>query len=261
MQTDTKPQSPPQPPRPRVEERPSYVPIAQQERFIVPLLRNRIEGSLEKFAKPPTPKAKMLDVGCGRHPFRQFIESLGYTYYGCDVNQSPEGTVDFLFAIDAAVPPELAAMGPFELLLCTEVLEHVADWEAAFKNMTGLLSDTGLLLITAPHFYQLHEVPYDFWRPTLYAIEYFSNRHGLKVVHSEAAGDGWDVLGTVLANCNPMAKNRKFLDLVLARIARGVKGVLFSMMARGKLQATLRMEGPLYISNIALVRKAAAVGK
>jgi SAM-dependent methyltransferase len=197
----------------------------------------------------------MLDVGCGRQPFRGLIESLGFTYQSCDVNQSPENTVDYVFAIDAPVPPALTDAAPFELLFCTEVLEHVADWDAAFGHMSGLLAQGGLLIITAPHFYQLHEVPYDFWRPTLYAIEYFAKRHGLEIVHSEAAGDGWDVLGTVLANMTVGAKTMRIYDRIIARIARAAKSTLSALLVKRSIQKLLGVGGPLYISNIAVYRK------
>jgi len=163
--------------------------------------------------------------------------------------------VDYVFAIDAPVPGALTTAAPFDLLFCTEVLEHVADWEAAFSNMAGLMSEGGLLIITAPHFYQLHEVPYDFWRPTLHAIEFFARRHGLSMVHSEAAGDGWDVLGTLLANGSLVASSRSILDRIAARLARAVQRKLSSSLVKRSIQKRIRMGGPLYISNIAVCRK------
>jgi hypothetical protein len=36
-------------------------------------------------------------------------------------------------------------------------MEHVADWDAAFKNFNLLLKDGGKLLLTAPFFFRLHE--------------------------------------------------------------------------------------------------------
>jgi len=248
------------PPRPHIKEKRRYVPSCPQEEFIVPLLRSRIEECLRKYGKPASSESKALDVGCGRQPFRALMESLGYAYSSCDVNQTAEGVVDFVFALDSPMPPELVAAAPFELLFCTEVLEHIADWDAAIGNMAELLGDGGLLIITVPHFYQLHEVPYDFWRPTLHAIDYFMRRYGLSMVHSEAAGDAWDVLGTVLANCHPVPRSRGLFDRVAARVARLVRRGLFSFLVKRSIQAHIKMEGPLYLSNIAVCRKATVVG-
>ncbi len=55
--------------------------------------------------------------------------------------------------IDEPLPAELLNQGPFQFVLCTEVLEHVADWPMAFKNLASLMSSGGHLLITCPFFY------------------------------------------------------------------------------------------------------------
>jgi len=82
-------------------------------------------------------------------------------------------------------------------------MEHVADWDKAFKNLALLMERGGRVLITCPQFYRLHEEPYDFWRPTLHALRYFGGRAGFRTVHDVAAGGAWDVLGTLLADCLP----------------------------------------------------------
>ena len=104
----------------------------------------------------------MLDVGCGHQPFRTHLESSGGRYTSLDAQQNPEKTVDFVGAIDDDLSAGLLEIGPFDFILCTEVLEHVADWQKAFTNMASLMARQGRLLITCPHFYQLHEEPYDF---------------------------------------------------------------------------------------------------
>ena len=91
---------------------------------------------------------------------------MGFDYTGADVQQNKAATVDFVAAIDQPLPPQLAGAGPFDFIVCTEVLEHVADWEMAFRNLRSLLAPGGRLLITCPHFYPLHETPHDYWRPT-----------------------------------------------------------------------------------------------
>src|SRR5207247_641957 len=148
-----------------------YVPAGPIEQFIVPLLRQRIEAAFQTDL-PPAPRT-VLDVGCGRQPFRHLLEGPGSRYVGMDVTQTPEGSVDIIAAIDAPLPLVTTALAPFDFILCTEVLEHVADWTTAFANFAALLRPRGRLLLTCPHFYLLHEEPYDFWRPTLHAIAHY----------------------------------------------------------------------------------------
>ncbi|NJL10543.1 MAG: class I SAM-dependent methyltransferase [Calothrix sp. SM1_7_51] len=162
--------------------------------------------------------SRALDIGCGRQPFRKDLEALGYTYTSSDVNQNIESSVDILFELDKPIPIELIELSPFSLIFCTEVMEHIANWDMAFSNFAQLLSSGGRLLITCPYFYQLHEVPYDFWRPTPYALQYFADKHGFTLLFQENAGDAWDILGTLLANVYSLPSSRSLRDRLLNRI-------------------------------------------
>ena len=240
--------------RPYLEERPDYEPACPQEEFIVPLLRREIESVLA-VAMPAAAHGRALDVGCGRQPFRKTLESAGYSYFSLDAQQNVENTVDVVGAIDAPLAPQIVNHGPYDFILCTEVLEHVADWETAFRNLANLLSRGGRVLITCPHFYQLHEEPYDFWRPTLHSLQYFAWRQGLLTLQLKAAGDAWDVLGTVLANCQPWASSRRLRDRGVSKLVRLSQRFIFKLLSSRRLQKMVIMEGPLYQSNVAVFQK------
>jgi len=171
-----------------------------------------------------------------------------------DVIQTPEMSVDVVAAVDGALPAELGGPGSFDFILCTEVLEHVADWAAAFANLATLLRPGGRLLVTCPHFYRLHEEPYDFWRPTLHAIGHHARINGLAVAKQEMVGDGWDVLGTLLASC-PAVPHRPGLRFRLgSKIVNAARRVLFALLRRGLPQKLARLPGT-YLSNVVLLEK------
>lgn len=242
-------------PRSEVIERVNYEPMYPQEKFIVPLLRQHIEEILSTYAKPTSINPRALDVGCGRQPFRKHLEALGYIYSSTDAQQSPEESVDVVCAIDQPLPSELTRSGPFDFIFCTEVMEHVADWNMAFSNFAQLLAPGGRLFITCPHFYQLHEEPYDFWRPTPYALHYFGNKFGLKILDQVNAGDAWDILGTLLANCYPQPASRSLGDRLLNRIVSRCHKFIFQLLVSRRLQTSVQLNGPLYLSNIAVFEK------
>jgi SAM-dependent methyltransferase len=241
-----------QPARDESGRRPDYRPGSPPEEFVVPLLRDRIEAALREDLPPP-PRV-VLDVGCGRQPFRRLLEGPGSVYVGTDVTQTPERTVDVVAAIDAPLPAELLARGPFDFVLCTEVLEHVADWSAAFANLAALLRPGGRALVTCPHFYKLHEEPYDFWRPTPHALGHFARANGLAVVRQEAAGDGWDVLGTLLASCVAVPHRPGLLPRVGAKLVHLARGLAFRLLRARLPQRLARLPG-VYLSNVVVLEK------
>lgn len=243
------------PPRPILTERPDYEPACPQEEFIVPLLRRHIEATLARYAAPAGNGERALDVGCGRQPFRKELELAGYSYASMDAQQYVEGAVDFVCSIDEHLPAALTKGGPFQFILCTEVLEHVADWDIAFKNLALLLEPGGRVLITCPHFYQLHEEPYDFWRPTLHALRHFAQREGFRIIHGEAAGDGWDVLGTVVANCRPALRSGGMLGRGASKLLVLAQKCAFRLLRSRLPQRLIRLNGPLYLSNVVVLER------
>lgn len=243
------------PARPHLDERADYVPRAAPERFIVPLLAREIGSRLRGSMPAVSPGDRALDVGCGRQPFRRELERAGLRYVGLDTQQNADCPVDVVAAIDRPAPPELLALAPFRFILCTEVLEHVADWEGAFENFGRLLGPGGRVLITAPHVYPLHEVPYDFWRPTTFALEYFARRHGLRVVEAARLGTGWDVLGTVLASVMPSARPGVAGSRLAAGAFKVVRRLVLGPMERGWPQRLMDLGGNVYQSNLAVLEK------
>lgn len=242
--------------RTEVLRRADYISLCPQETFIVPLLKRHIESLLSIYAVPSIKLSRALDVGCGRQPFRNILETSGYTYISLDVTQTPENTVDHIGAIDETPSDALRDCGQFQFVLCTEVLEHVADWGTAFKNLSAFMAPGGKLLITCPYFYQLHEEPHDYWRPTLYAIKYYADKVGLRVLEQRAAGDAWDVLGTLLANCSPAPASPRLIHRIANKIVFKAKTYLFSLLRRGILQNAVSLRGPIYLSNIVVMERA-----
>lgn len=242
------------PRRPTRRQRQSYTAHADQEQFIVPLLRGRIEAAIRSSAGSIGRGTRVLDVGCGSQPFRESLMSLGYEYVSLDVSQNQQKSVDYVCAIDQGLPGDLVDQ-QFELIVCLEVLEHVADWTPAFSNLARLLRPGGQLLVTCPHFYPLHEEPYDFWRPTIHALTRFGALVGLTPISIEAAGSAWDVLGTAIALAFPEATDASLMARVFARLARSARRIALGALRAGWPQRLVRLTGPLYISNVVLFER------
>ena len=235
--------------------RATYEDASPRDAFIVDVLREGIRQALRFYATSPCPGARALDVGCGNQPFRGDLERLGYRYVGLDIQQNADGTIDHLGAIDGVLPATLRNGPAFDVVLCTEVLEHVSDWQSAFRNLAALLAPGGTLIVTCPFFYPLHEQPLDYWRPTPHAMRLFGCAAGLSLVSATQAGDAWDVLGTLLGHTGIVAPERRFPDRVLARCARLVRSVVLSLLLHRVLQSRLRLVGEVYLSNICVYQR------
>ena len=238
--------------RPLNARRADYDTPGIPDRFIVLLLRDRIGSALRTYRVGAPGAARALDVGCGAQPFRAEMEGLGYVYHGLDVVQNTAGTVDWLAAIDQPLPEAVVGAGRFDLILATEVLEHVADWLSAFDNLARLLAPGGKLLVTCPHVYPLHEEPFDFWRATPHALRLFAGRAGLRMVHHERAGDAWDVLGTLLGHSPVVPASDRTSHWVAARVAELARQVLVWLAMRPRLRRGVVVRTKFYLANIAV---------
>lgn len=240
-----------------VRRRRSYVPASDQEAFIVPLLKERIAYWVPRLvADGGRDVRRVLDAGCGRQPFRELVEVVGGRYHSLDVALQEGVSVDYIGALDGDLPGEISGGSGFDVVLCLEVLEHVCHWERAFANLSRLLRPGGRVLLTCPFFYPLHEEPHDYWRPTPYAFREFAGRHGLSIEAEERLGTSWDILGTLLARQQLRAHDRGLGARLFAKGARWVRRGLFRLLAKGVFQRLLHDDGPLYLSNLVVLRKA-----
>ncbi|MBI5502665.1 MAG: methyltransferase domain-containing protein [Deltaproteobacteria bacterium] len=107
--------------------------------------------------------SRVLDVGAGPCPYRSLFSHCEYRAH--DFAQLPPdlsggyGRLDYVSDI-LRLPVE---DGSFDVVLCTEVLEHVPDPEGAVRELARVLRHGGTLLLTAPLGSGLHQQPYHFF--------------------------------------------------------------------------------------------------
>jgi SAM-dependent methyltransferase len=220
---------------------------------MVRLLAQAIEQRIEQSEGGP-PGRTCLDVGCGGQPLRSRLTRAGFEYESFDVQQNAAGTVDHLGVIDGPLPPSLSSQ-QFDFIVCTEVLEHVADWPQAFANLASLLKTGGRLLVTCPHLWVPHEEPYDFFRPTNWALSHHAQRAGLIPLEITRLGDGYDVLGTVLAAVRLRApRGRPWMWLVAGPAALARKLAL-ALLNQRWMKAVIELRTGLYLNTIGVFER------
>jgi len=238
-----------------VEFRSDYEPVTSDELFMVPLLKNNIYKYLDEYTPIANQSKRMLDIGCGRQPFRSYFENKGFNYFGLDVIQQKNIPVDYLCSLEEPLPDNLLKAEPFDFVLCLEVLEHVADWNMLFDNLRQITKKGCYVLITCAAFYQIHCEPFDFWRPTPFAIEHFALKSGFETVKSEKVGDAWDIIGTILATSKLYIGSRKIWDRLIFRIINFCRKWLLKNLISRRIQSKYELNSLFYMSNFIVLRK------
>jgi SAM-dependent methyltransferase len=167
--------------------------IARGDFFVLRHLKEFLDRAISDWVQPGV---TVGDIGCGEQPLRQLVESRGGGYTGVDVRQNLQGTVEVIGDICRVPLPDAS----FGVILCTEVLEHVSNTEAAFAELTRLCRPGGVIILTTPFAYPLHEEPYDYVRLTPHQIRECARSNGLEVEHLSTSGNELEVVATVWCN-------------------------------------------------------------
>ena len=102
---------------------------------------------------------RVLDVGCGDRPYEALLAGAA-EIVAFDVPGNPHA--DLHGSIDA-IPVENAS---FDVVLCLQVLEHVADPPAAVRELRRAVRPGGRVLLSTHGVYPFHPNPDDLWRWT-----------------------------------------------------------------------------------------------
>ena len=133
-----------------------------------PIQRGPIAHAVAAAAVALPTGARVLDAGAGTAPYRPLFAHCEY------VTQDWPGTVhDAARGADIVADLHHLPVGAhrFDFVLCTEVLEHVADPARVLTELHRVLRPGGTLLVTVPFVGQLHEEPHDHWRFTCYGLD------------------------------------------------------------------------------------------
>lgn len=103
----------------------------------------------------------VVDVGCGSSPHRHLVPSPRYV--GIDRTVASGAQVPLVLADGGRLPLRSAVA---DVVLCTEVIEHVPDERALTRELARIASPAAGLLLSAPFVHGLHEAPYDYRRLT-----------------------------------------------------------------------------------------------
>jgi SAM-dependent methyltransferase len=103
---------------------------------------------------------RILDVGCGVKPYYPFFAGVASAYVGVDVVENP--AAELLGSVEALPVDD----GSFDVVVCTQVLEHSDDPAQAVRELRRVTAPGGRVLASTHGVQVYHPSPVDYWRWT-----------------------------------------------------------------------------------------------
>jgi 2-polyprenyl-3-methyl-5-hydroxy-6-metoxy-1,4-benzoquinol methylase len=115
--------------------------------------------SVSRFLKNTPPGSLVMDAGCGNGSFIALFQDRNWQLHGSDL--SPTGieiarktfpNINFFLADGQALYADfLATVGQVDVVISTEVIEHLYDPRGFLRNCYDLLKPGGTIILTTPY--------------------------------------------------------------------------------------------------------------
>ncbi len=220
------------------------------------IIRRGILKKVEQYA--PELTGDLLDFGCGSKPYKPLFSHVK-SYVGIDIVESGHNhdkeEID-LFYDGKSLPFKNEQ---FDSVLSTEVFEHVFNLPLLLEELHRVLKPKGRMLFTCPFVWPEHEIPYDYARYTLFALESELGKKGFKILIKDKSGNFYSTLiqmRILLITEKLIPQLRiKLLVSILRRSTILVLNTYFVILKCVVKVLPIKIDKSLYLNNIVLVEK------
>lgn len=190
------------------------------------LLVSRIVRGKIRAAAPDYLHGRLIDIGCGRKPYRELLAPFVSEHVGVDHEESMHGSdeVDLMGSAYAIPAPD----GSFDSALCSAVLEHLEEPEAAIRECFRVLREGGTAVFSVPFIWHLHEEPRDFFRFSKHGLHYLFEKAGFEIVAIEPLSGFWVTFGQLFVY-NLYRFNRGPLRAIVPAIGLAIQGAAYGL--------------------------------
>jgi SAM-dependent methyltransferase len=145
-----------------------------------------IEDAAGKFAASLRPGARVLDAGAGEGNYKHFFAAQRY----CGLDLAIGDAAWNYSHLDVVGDLEHLPFrdGTFEASVNIVTLEHVREPARVLCELARTLAPGGRLLLIAPHEWEEHQQPHDYYHYTRFGLEYLLKQAGFSEVSIQPVG-------------------------------------------------------------------------
>ena len=157
-----------------------------------------IEDAIGAFAASLPGGVRVLDAGAGEGQYAHHFQRHRY----CGVDLAVGDAAWDYSRLDAMA--DLTALpfrtGAFDAALHIVTIEHLREPGRALAEIGRSLKPGGVLLVAAPHEWEVHQAPHDYFRYTRYGLAYLLETAGFENLDIHASGGYFRLLARRLLN-------------------------------------------------------------
>lgn len=199
-------------------------------------------------AIPSYVTGRLIDLGCGKAPlflkYRDFAASVTCVDWSNTLHKNEN--LDVECDLSKRLPFETAS---FDTVILSDVLEHLPEPRLLWGELARIMAPGGRLLMNVPYFYPLHEVPFDFYRYSRFALERFARGNGFDIIELEPLGGSPEVLTDILA------KHIQFIPIVGKLMARSIQALTLAFVRTTAGRRISKRSAEYYPLGYAMVAK------
>jgi SAM-dependent methyltransferase len=191
---------------------------------------------------------RLLDVGCGKKPYRELFVVDEYVGLEIDTPRS-RLTSEANFFYDGNDFP--FDNNSFDSVLCNQTLEHVFNPDNFLKEIHRVIQPGGQLLLSVPFVWDEHEQPYDYARYSSFGLAHLLREHGFEVIEvTKTAPDVSTIFQLINGYLFKISGRNKLL------LAMTCLFIIAPFTLFGKVLSKIFFRNPdLYLDQIVLAKK------